>query len=299
MTKKTNKTIETAETAPSFKSGLITLIGRSNVGKSTLLNTLIGQKVAIVTHKPQTTRNIIHGVLNTPQGQAVFIDTPGIFKEKRNPLAGKMIERVEESLHDINLVIYVVDPTKAIGAEERFNLSLLRKTTSPKILVINKCDLPEKEKEFIDDYKALSDQFDAVFELSALKDRHVEPLRQKVFDYLPEGEPYYPPGQFSDAGEEFWISEIVREKIFLALRQEVPYSTHVEIESIEDKNNILVIKANVFTNSKEYKKMIIGKGGRAIKEIGIAARKELETALNKKIFLDINVEADKRWTERV
>ncbi len=299
MTKKNNLPIENAEAKPTFKSGLITLIGRSNVGKSTLLNTLIGQKVAIVTHKPQTTRNVIHGVLNTPQGQAVFIDTPGIFKEKRNPLAGKMIERVEESLHDINLVIYVVDPTKAIGAEERFNMSLLRKTAAPKLLIINKCDLSEKEKEFIDDYRMLSDQFDAVFELSALKDRHVEPLRQKVFEFLPEGEPYYPLGQFSNTDEEFWISEVIREKIFLALRQEVPYTTHVEVESIEDKKNILVIKANVLTNSKEYKKMIIGKNGRAIKEIGIAARKELETALNKKVFLEINVETDKHWMERV
>jgi len=293
------KQLEQPETTPSFKSGLITLIGRSNVGKSTLLNTLIGQKVAIVTHKPQTTRNVIHGVLNTPQGQAVFIDTPGIFKEKKNPLSGKMIERVEESLHDVNLIIYVVDPVKSIGAEERFNLSLLRKTKIPKILVINKCDLPEKEKEFIDDYKALGDQFESVFELSALKDRHVEPLRQKVFEFLPEGVPYYPPDQISNTSEEFWIAEVIREKIFLALRQEVPYSTHVEIENIEDKGNILVIKANVLTNSKEYKKMIIGKGGRAIKEIGIAARKELETALNKKVFLEIDVEADKRWAERV
>jgi len=293
------KQLEQPETTPSFKSGMITLIGRSNVGKSTLLNTLIGQKVAIVTHKPQTTRNVIHGVLNTPQGQAVFIDTPGIFKEKKNPLSGKMIERVEESLHDVNLIIYVVDPVKSIGAEERFNLSLLRKTKIPKILVINKCDLPEKEKEFIDDYKALGDQFESVFELSALKDRHVEPLRQKVFEFLPEGVPYYPPDQISNTSEEFWIAEVIREKIFLALRQEVPYSTHVEIENIEDKGNILVIKANVLTNSKEYKKMIIGKVGRAIKEIGIAARKELETALNKKVFLEIDVEADKRWTERV
>lgn len=296
---KNKKPSEKNEDNPTFKSGLITLIGRSNVGKSTLLNTLIGQKVAIVTHKPQTTRNVIHGVLNAPQGQAVFIDTPGIFKEKKNPLAGKMIERVEESLHDINLLIYVVDPTKAIGAEERFNMSLLRKTDAPKILVINKCDLPEKEKEFLEDYKALSDQFNAVFELSALKDRHVEPLRQKVFEFLPEGEPYYPAGQFTNFDQEFWVAEVIREKIFLALRQEVPYTTHVEVESVEDKGNILVIKVNVLTNSKEYKKMIIGKNGRAIKEIGIAARKELETALNKKVFLEINVETDKRWTERV
>ncbi|HLD34975.1 MAG TPA: GTPase Era, partial [Patescibacteria group bacterium] len=176
----------------SLKSGMVTLVGRSNVGKSTLLNTLVGTKLAAVTHRPQTTRNIIHGVLNTAQGQAVFLDTPGILKEKGYPLAGPLAEQVHDALRDIDMVLYVVDPTKSLGAEERATLALIRNLEIPKILVINKCDLPEKEKEFLDDYLELGKDFDAVFELSALFNRHVQPLRDKVMEMLPEGEPYYP-----------------------------------------------------------------------------------------------------------
>jgi GTP-binding protein Era len=228
----------------------------------------------------------------------VFVDTPGIFKELRTPLAGKLTERAEESMHDIDLIIYVVDPAKSIGVEERYILSLLRHSEVPKILVINKSDLTDKQKPFIADYKEMSDDFVAVFELSALKDRHVEPLRQKVFELLPEGEPLYPEGQTTNADEKSWMSEVVREKIFLALRSEVPYTTHVEVTEIEEKKDVLVIYATVFTNDKRYKKMIIGEGGRAIKEIGIAARKELEIALDKKVFLELEVEVDKHWEKR-
>ena len=277
----------------------MTLVGRSNVGKSTLLNTLIGTKVAAVTHKPQTTRNIIHGVLNNPQGQAVFIDTPGIFKGGHSSISGKLEERVKEAVQDVDVAIYVVDPTKAIGTEERYILSLLRKIESPKILVINKSDLPQKSKEFLDDYKALAEEFDAVFELSALLDRHVEPLRQKVFELLPEGGELYLDNQITNIDRNFWAAEIIREKILLALRQEVPYSVSVEVESMEEKDDIMVIKATIYTNDSRYKRMIIGAGGRAIKEIGIAARKELSTAMNKKIFLELEVETDKHWEERL
>lgn len=282
------------------KSGFVTLVGRSNVGKSTLLNTIVGTKLAIVTHRPQTTRNIIHGVLNRPEGQVVFVDTPGIFKEKKNFLAGKLTKRAEEAIDDIDLILYVVDPSKNIGAEERYMMSIVRKAHAPKILVINKSDLPKEEKPFIDDYKALGEEgFEAVYELSALADRHVEPLRQKVFDLLPEGEPMYPEEQLTNSNPNFWVAELIREKIFLALRKEVPYTTHVEVTEMEEKKDVLVIKANIYTYDSKYKKMIIGAGGRAIKEIGIAARKELETALNKKVFLELEVETDKHWEERV
>ena len=284
-----------------MKSGFITLIGRSNVGKSTLLNTLIGTKVAAVTHKPQTTRHNIHGVLNSPLGQAVFIDTPGVFKDSKNPLSGKLEQKVKEALQGIDLAVYVADPTKSIGAEERYILGLLRKIDIPKIMVINKSDLPPKQKEFLDDYLNLKDEFNDVIELSALLDRHTENLRKKVFEYLPEGEEVYPDGQITNINREFWIAEIIREKVFLALRQEVPYSVNVEIESIEDKvkENILVIRALVLTDNPRYKRMIIGLRGRAIKEIGIAARKELETALNRKVFLELEVEKDTHWEERI
>lgn len=283
----------------SLKSGMVTLVGRSNVGKSTLLNTLVGTKLAAVTHRPQTTRNIIHGVMNTAQGQAVFLDTPGVLKEKGYPLAGKLTERIHGSLRGIDLVLYVVDPTKGLGAEERATLALIRNLEIPKILVINKSDLPEKEKEFLDDYLELGKNFNAVFELSALYNRHVQPLRDKVMELLPEGEPLYPENQLTNVDPKFWVAEIIREKIFLALRKEVPYTVHVEVQDIEEKEDVTVISANIYTYNAKYKKMIIGAGGRALKEIGIAARKELETALNKKIYLQLEVETDKHWMERV
>lgn len=282
-----------------LKSGIITLVGRSNVGKSTLLNTLVGTKIAAVTDKPQTTRNIIHGVLNRLDGQAVFVDAPGVFKEHRGRLSSILTERVQESLKQIDLVLYIVDPSKPIGTEERFTLSILRKLTMPKILVINKSDLPKEEKKYLDDYKALAEEFSGVFELSALRARHITPLIDKVFELLPKGEPYYPEGQLTNIDKKFWVAEIIREKIFLALRKEVPYTIHVEVENIEIKPDIIVIKANILTLERRYKEMIIGRGGRAIKEIGIAARKELEQALGKKVYLELEVEVDKHWLERV
>ncbi|TAN32750.1 GTPase Era [Patescibacteria group bacterium] len=282
-----------------FKSGFVTIIGRSNVGKSTLMNTMVGTKLAAVTDKPQTTRNIIHGVLNSAQGQAVFVDTPGIFKEKRGPMSGKLTERAKEATKNVDLIIYIVDPANSIGAEERYALSLIRNLTVPKLLVLNKSDLPEEEKQFLDDYKALAPDFTAMFELSALRNRHVQPLVEKVFELLPEGEPLYTDNQITNIGRDFWLAEIIREKIFKALRKEVPYSTHVEIMDVEEKPELFVIKAVIYTNDSRYKKMIIGAGGRAIKEIGIAARKELETALNKKVYLELEVEKDARWQERV
>ncbi len=280
-----------------LKSGIVTLVGRSNAGKSTLLNTLIGTKIAAVTHRPQTTRNIIHGVLNAAQGQAVFVDTPGIFKAK-TPLSGKLEKRVREALKGIDLIIYVADPSRPLGTEERATLAAARRVNVPKILALNKSDLPQKEKPYLDDYKNLADDFAAAFELSALRARHIQPLRDKVFEFLPAGEPLYPPEQLTNIDPKFWLAEIIREKIFLAMRKEAPYTTHVEVKEIEEKPEIFVIKATVFTSDSRYKKMLIGAGGRAIKEIGIAGRKELEAALNKKVYLELEVETDKRWEER-
>jgi GTP-binding protein Era len=299
--KKVKKTIEKEEIEPKkdFKCAIVTIIGRSNVGKSTLLNTMIGTKLAAVTQKPQTTRNIIHGVLNHDDGQIVLVDTPGVFKQRHDPLAGDLIKRVQESLVDIDMALYVVDPTKPIGSEERYTLSLLRPLDIPKILVINKSDLSEKQKEFIDDYRALGDDFTATFELSALENRHIQPLINKLFDLAPLGEPLYPTGQLTNIERDTWVSEVIREKIFLALRDEVPYTTHVEVEGIQEKEDVFVIKAVVYTYDRRYKGMIVGAGGRAIKEIGIAARKELEAALNKKVFLELEVETDKHWMERM
>ncbi len=286
------------------KSGFAVILGRSNVGKSTLLNTLVGTKIAAVTTKAQTTRHIIHGVVNDDRGQIVFVDTPGVLKEKNSPLTPRLLERVKNSLQDIDCVVYVVDPTREIGEEERYTLSLIRKTDVPKILVINKTDI--HKKPFIDDYRFLMEDegFDQLIELSALRGRHIQPLKEAVMDALPEipeDELPYPDGQLTNMNEKFWIEEIIREKIFIVTRQEVPYSTTVEIDTIEDKpeKQVLVISGRIVTTADRYKKMLIGHRGQKIKEIGLISRKELEQATNKKIFLELTVEVNPKWELRM
>ncbi len=282
------------------KSGFAVLVGRSNVGKSTLLNTLVGTKIAAVTAKAQTTRHIIHGVVNDERGQIVFVDTPGVLKEKQSSLTPKLLQRVKEALQGIDCVIYVVDPTREIGDEERFTLSLVRGIKIPKILVINKIDSPDKK--YIDDYRFLmeDENFDQLIESSALRARHIKPLKDAVFNVLPEipeQELPYPKTQLTNINDKFWIAEIIREKLFTVLRQEVPYSATVEVEEIKKHNGKLVIRAKIITSSDRYKKMIIGRGAQKIKEIGQIARKELEQAVDKNIFLDLKVVTNSSWED--
>lgn len=283
-----------------MKSGFIALIGRSNVGKSTLLNTLVGTKIAATSFRAQMTRNIIQGVMNTPEGQAIFVDTPGIFKDRKNPLTAKLTNKVKETIEsDLDLLIYVVDPTREIGDEERATFGMIRHISTPKILVINKSDLPKKERKYQEEYEKMATEFDATFFLSALRNTHVQPLRDKVMEMLPEGEAMYPENQLTNIDNYFWIAEIIREKVFSIFDKEVPYSITVEVEKIEDKPEIMIISAKILTDAERYKKIIIGHRGQKIKEIGQIARKELETSINKKIFLELEVEVDKHWIERI
>lgn len=292
-----------------MKSGLVALIGRSNVGKSTLMNTIVGIKIAATSFRAQMTRDVIHGVLNTPEGQAILIDTPGVFKDKKSLLSAKLTNKVKEITHDgsIDLIIYVADPTREIGDEEMAAYGMIRHSEIPKILVINKCDLPQEEKKHQASYERWSKDFNATFVLSAIKNRHVEPLRQKIMELLPEGEPLYPEDQLTNIDNYFWIAEIIREKAYSVFEQEVPYSIAVQVDEMEDKPAdpiqnkpaITVIKARILTSEDRYKKIIIGKAGHKIKEIGQMSRRELETALNKKIFLELEVEVDRHWVERM
>lgn len=282
-----------------MKSGFVVLVGRSNVGKSTLLNTLVGTKIAATSFRAQMTRHIIHGAMNTPDGQAVFVDTPGVFKDHKDSLTAKLTSKVHEALEGIDLVVYVVDPTREIGDEERAVYGMIRHLDIPKILIINKSDLHHSERKFQEQYEAWTEDFDAVMPLSALRNRHVQPLRDKVIELLPEGEPMYDTEQLTNVTEDFWVSEIIREKVFSVFDKELPYSVTVEVDEIEDKPEMFVITARVLTDAERYKKMIIGKGGRKVKEIGQMARKELEAALNKKVYLDLEVEVDVHWVERV
>ena len=283
-----------------MKSGFVVLVGRSNVGKSTLLNTLVGTKIAATSFRAQMTRNEIHGVMNMPDGQAIFIDTPGVFKDRKNPLTAKLTNKVRSVLEqDIDVIVYVVDPTREIGDEERATYGMIRHLDIPKILVINKSDLHKTEKKHEEEYENWEDDFDAVFRLSALRGRHVEPLREKVIELLPEGVEMYNEGQLTNIDNYFWIAEIIREKTFSVFEKEVPYSIAVEVDNVEDKPDVMVISARILTNAVRYKKIIIGKGGLKIKEIGKMARRELEQAVNKKIYIELEVEVDPHWVERV
>lgn len=282
-----------------MKSGFAILIGRSNVGKSTLLNSLVGTKIAATSFRAQMTRDIIHGVINTPEGQAVVIDTPGIFKDKRSLLSGKLINKAKESIGGVDIILYIVDPSREIGSEERYTYGLTRHLDIPKILVLNKSDLPKSVRRYQPDYEAWGSNFTAVYTLSALRGSHIEPLKNKIIELLPEGELTYPEEQLTNVHNYFWVAEIIREKIFSIFDKEVPYSITVETENIEDKPDIMIISAHILTNNARYKKIIIGRNGVKIKEIGQLARRELEQALNKKIYLELEVEVDRHWVERV
>jgi GTP-binding protein Era len=280
-----------------MKSGFVVMIGRSNVGKSTLLNALVGSKIAITSPKPQTTRMPVQGVVTRQEGQIIFVDTPGVLKGSRDALSKKLAHMVHESLRDVDVIAYIVDPTREIGQEEREVLRTVEMIEKPRVLIINKSDLARKP--YLDFYRDLSEKFTATLEVSALRGTHVEQLIKKLFELLPEGEPYYPEHQLTNMPNKFWIAELIREKLFLRLRQELPYTINVEVTEMEERENgMLYIAATIFTTEERYKKMIIGAGGRGVREIGQSARKELEGAMQKKIYLDLNVDVDTHWMER-
>ena len=237
-----------------MKSGFVVLVGRSNVGKSTFFNTLVGTKIAATSFRAQMTRHIIHGVMNTPNGQAVFVDTPGVFKDRKSALTAKLTNKVKDAIHDIDLIIYVVDPTREIGDEERATYGMIRHLDIPKILVINKSDLPETERNHQEEYEDWSDDFDATLTLSALRASHIEPLRKKVMELLPEGEPLYPEDQLTNVTHDFWVAEIIREKIYSIFDKEVPYSIAVEVDGIQEKDDMFVISARVLPIKSDTKK---------------------------------------------
>ncbi len=296
------------------KAGIAVLVGRTNVGKSTLLNALVGTKIAIVTPRPQTTRETYHGIVNRPEGQIVFVDTPGFFKTHPSRLVQNLHHRVRDALEGINVVVHVVDPTRSIGEEDRMVSELVAHVTHPPagsdpmpppcvaILCLNKLDVAERP--FRADWLARGPQYAATVEVSALRGQNVELLIQAILRYLPVGPAYYPEGQITNVTHEFWLAEIIREKIFLLTGQELPYTATVQVEQVEDRKTkqgepLLYVKAAVLTTDDRHQRMLIGAGGRKIREIGAAARQELEVAMNRKVFLDLTVLVDKNWIERL
>lgn len=285
-----------------MKVGFVALVGRSNTGKSTLLNALVGTKVAITTPKPQTTRQAIQGVRHGEEGQIVFVDTPGVFRKRRDAVTSRMNAAAKGALEDVDLVLYVVDPTRAIGEEEEDILKMIADVASPKLLVINKIDEPRPR--YLEDYRALSPDFAGTVEVSALKGTHLKTLLKEIYARLPEGEPVYPVHQVTNVDNKTWYAELIREKLFMALYQEVPYTVAVEVDEIETRRSkggqeTLYVKARILTDSDQHKRMIIGAGGTMIRKVGTAARKELEHIQGIPVFLELEVVTDPHWPERL
>jgi GTP-binding protein Era len=284
------------------RAGVAVMVGRSNVGKSTLLNAIVGTKIAIVTPKPQTTRMPVHGIVTTDRpgfrAQIVFVDTPGVLQRSNDRLTKAMIASIRDSLEGVDVLIHVVDPTRAFGEEERYAIALVEPVASPKILVINKIDV--RDSRHLDSCRALSPRFDATVEVSALRGTNLAALLDAIIGHLPEGHFLYPEYQLTDVPNRLWMAEIIREKLFFQLREELPYHTHVEVTELDERENgVLYIAAEILTDNERYKRMIIGKKGLGVKEIGKAARKEIEAARDQRVFLDLSVRVDPRWTDRL
>lgn len=281
-----------------FRSGFVTVIGRPNAGKSTLLNQLLGQKILIMSDKPQTTRNKIHCILTEERGQVIFLDTPGIHKPKHK-LGEFMVDSALESLREVDLILYMVDASADFGAGEEYILENLKQVKTPCILLLNKIDLIEKDKllQQIKNYSELKD-FLAIIPISAKTGENKEDLLKVIFKELQAGPMYYPEDEVTDQPERFIMAELVREKVLQLTRDEVPHSIAVVVESVEEKKTLVKVRAVIIVERDSQKGIIIGQGGRALKEIGKLARQDIETLLGSKVFLELFVKVEKDWRNR-
>ena len=285
-----------------MKSGFVGIVGRPNVGKSTLLNSILGEKIAITSAKPQTTRNAIRGIYTrmeegVPSCQLVFIDTPGVHKPK-NKLGTYMTDTALGTLKEVDAVLFLVDGPFEEDGGDAFILEKLKGLKTPKILVINKIDKidPPVFEEVFKTYEAMG-VFDAVMGVSALKGKNVDVLLDKLCGLAKEGPMFFPPEMITDHPERFLVSEIIREKLLLYLEEEVPHGVAVEIERYEEGDNLTRIYAAIYCEKQSHKGIIIGKGGRKLKGIGKAAREEIEVLLGTKVYLELFVKVKERWRD--
>lgn len=281
----------------SYRSGFISIIGQPNVGKSTLLNQILGQKIAIITDKPQTTRNRILGVYHFSEGQMVFLDTPGIH-QARGGLNQRMVQTAFATLQEIDLVLFLIDPLKKTNATDLMIKNHLRQIKTPKILVVNKMDVLDSSRLIKSlDRGSREEGFSDVIPLSALTGENVDRLLRLLKSYLPEGSPFFPEDVVTDQPIRFLASEIVREKLIQETREEVPYVIATQIESFKEdlKKNLTTIHITLYVESSSQKGIIIGRKGQMLKKIGGAARRELEALLGTKVFLGLWVKVRRGW----
>ena len=293
----------------SFHSGFVCILGRPNAGKSTLLNALVGEKIAIISPKPQTTRNRILGILNVTNsepkkkgksgGQVVLIDTPGVHRPDTS-LGRKMMAEVREALDGCELVLLIVDVTRRFAQADQSVLEMAKKSDTPVFLLLNKIDLLRGSKDkllpIIDEYRKLHD-FREIIPLSARKREGLDVLLEKVIRFLPEGPRYFPEDQITDQPVRFMAAEIIREQVLVETSEEVPYATTVVIEQFEEKPKLTRIAAAIFCERDGQKGILVGKGGQMLKKIGTAARLQIEEMLDKRVFLELFVKVRGNWRE--
>jgi len=283
-----------------YKSGFISIIGRPNVGKSTFLNQVIGQKIAIMSDKPQTTRNKVQGVLSTNDSQMIFIDTPGIHKPKHR-LGDFMMKIAINTLKEVDLILCMINADEGFGRGDEFIIEKLKDVRTPVFLVINKIDLvqPDKLLSIMDQYKEMFD-FKEIIPISALEGNNIDRLLAQIKNYLPEGPQYYPEDQVTDHPERFIVSELIREKALHLTREEVPHSIAVLIDKMDNKQNqdVIHVMATIIVERDSQKGIVIGKQGKMLKEIGQRARIDIENLLGSKVFLELWVKVQKDWRNK-
>ncbi|WP_077327039.1 GTPase Era [Virgibacillus siamensis] len=282
-----------------YKSGFVAIIGRPNVGKSTFMNNVIGQKIAIMSDKAQTTRNKIQGVLTEKDAQLIFIDTPGIHKPKHR-LGDFMVKIAEDTLNEVDAVLFMINAEEGYGRGDQYIIDRLQQTNRPVFLIINKIDLihPDELFALIKSYKDKYD-FKEIVPISALQGNNVQHMLNVLKEYIPEGPQYYPEDQITDHPERFIIGELIREKALQLTREEVPHSVAVAIENIEKRESDTVfIQATIITERKTQKGILIGKQGSMLKNIGKYARKDIESLLGSKVYLELWVKVQKDWRNK-
>lgn len=278
-----------------YKSGFVSIIGKPNAGKSTLLNALLGQKLSIMTPKAQTTRHRIRGIDNGDDYQIVYSDTPGVIRPKYK-LHEKMMGAVGTALEDADVMILLIAADETFPEEDIVELA--KKVKVPKILAMNKTDIvkPEEVQRRIADLTGKID-FEEILDISALKDIHLDKLKELILKYLPFSPPYYDPEELSDKPERFFVAEMIREQIFLLMQEEIPYSCQPVVLQFKDEGKIIRISVDIHVERQSQKGMLIGKGGSMLKQIGTNARKEIETFLDRKVFLELYVKVTEDWKE--
>ena len=297
MAQKNNAGEPESSTGAGFHSGFVAIIGRANAGKSTLVNTLVGRKVAIVSPLPQTTRNRIQGIVNRENGQVVLVDTPGIHRATK-ALDRQMMQEVGEALEGVDAVALIVNATRDFEPGDKYSLEWIKKFSGPVYLLLNKIDQVKKQRllPLIDRWRREHD-FEAIFPISALRGQGTDELLKSWIARLPENPPFFPVDQYTDQPERFLAAEIIREKATVLTRQEVPHAVAVLVDNFEESEKLLRIRATIYVEREGQKGIMIGRGGSKMKEIGTEARKELEAILGIKIFLELHVKVQPRWRE--